>query len=48
VEGVDHNGIYKVKIADIGLNKFMGQENYLTYKLGQAKKGGTVRLNIAL
>lgn len=33
---------YTIKIIDLGLNKFMGADNYLQYKLGQAKKGGSV------
>jgi serine/threonine protein kinase len=40
---LDHSSTnYDIKIVDFGLNKFMGQEDYLVYKLGQAKKGGTV------
>ncbi len=34
---------YHIKIVDMGVNKFMGAENFLQIKLGQAKKGGSVR-----
>lgn len=36
----DHD--YHIKVVDLGVNKFMGPENFLQIKLGQAKKGGSV------